>query len=548
MTVIQTTNAQEQGQGLILDEQMLQLREENEFCHQRIEKLSLLVQDQEKRIGELQHFEYGLKKHTEKFQEVEGILLSLQTSEERLQQECSEEKERSKQLERVIQFLRERLEGAQLETRQVKEDYQIALQSLVQKEEEFQVLEQRLNENEMRVQEEIQAKQDASEEVVALESQFTHLKTHIEALEQSQHSIQAEHEQAQSEITRLQALNDLTDQTWQKRQQEWTVLAGEVDSLKRALMLAIRNSEEWEMKYLHTVNEKVMIQGKSHQLQQHSEKLFEEIRLLRAQQQNLIAHQQTEESIENLREQLEVQQEQIIQLTQSAQEQESENRRLEEALSEAYQAQQEAENQLQNAHQHLAKKVKETSGLIEQIEGQNEKINELQNQLSTVQAKMTALQGNLEFQMQHEQRLQEQFKTTLMTTEGQIGKWERKYFEMHEKWQETERDCRELKAIKEHYKQLQVVLKPLAAIMQLPPGEALSETIFSKPVDTISASSPVFTAVQAEEDKEIPQEAAKLYQVSFDEVSHGRVEDTQQQLELFENASLSGRYRQNLFD
>ena len=52
--------------------------------------------------------------------------------------------------------------------------------------------------------------------------------------------------------------------------------------------------------------------------------------------------------------------------------------------------------------------------------------------------------------------------------ESQLGKWEDKYFRLHDKWQDAETRIQELKKYEEKHNQLQAILGNFGAVLQSP--------------------------------------------------------------------------------
>jgi chromosome segregation ATPase len=146
----------------------------------------------------------------------------------------------------------------------------------------------------------------------------------------------------------------------------------------------------------------------------------------------------------------------------------------------------ESEMRLKVAQQHLAKKVKEVTLLAEKVESQHANIGELQQQMEMAYSQIQHLQANVELYQAQEKKLQEQLHEALKSTEGQVAKWEEKYFKMYDKWQESETRIRELKKFEEKHQQVQSLLANLSSFMgasftSSPLFQAAQETIGKRP-------------------------------------------------------------------
>jgi len=124
-----------------------------------------------------------------------------------------------------------------------------------------------------------------------------------------------------------------------------------------------------------------------------------------------------------------------------------------------------SEVNLKTAQQHLAKKVKESTMLLEQTEEQQVSLKEYLQDRESNQSQICTLQTNLEGLQKREEKLQEQLQEALKSTESQVAKWEKKYFEMYDKWQASENQILELKKLEEKHAQMQKLLSSLGSYM-----------------------------------------------------------------------------------
>lgn len=124
-----------------------------------------------------------------------------------------------------------------------------------------------------------------------------------------------------------------------------------------------------------------------------------------------------------------------------------------------------AESRLKVAQQHLAKKVKESALLVERVDEQQNNIADYLQFIDTAKTQIAQLQTSIEHYQKQEQKLQEQLHDALKGTEIQVSKWETKYFEMYDKWQESENQIKELKKLEEKHLQMQNLLSNLGNFM-----------------------------------------------------------------------------------
>lgn len=125
----------------------------------------------------------------------------------------------------------------------------------------------------------------------------------------------------------------------------------------------------------------------------------------------------------------------------------------------------ENETRLKIAQQHLAKKVKETALLNQKIEEQQVHVTELFQLTESQKLQLLQLQSSLDLYQKQEKRLQEQLHEALKGTESHVMKWEEKYFQIYDKWQESEARVRELKKFEEKHYQMQSLLVNLGSFM-----------------------------------------------------------------------------------
>ena len=125
-----------------------------------------------------------------------------------------------------------------------------------------------------------------------------------------------------------------------------------------------------------------------------------------------------------------------------------------------------SESNLKIAQQHLAKKVKESALLVEKVEEHQNDLTEFMQIIENDKSQIIILQTDLDNLQKQEKRLQEQLHDALKGTENQVAKWEKKYFEMYDKWQTSENHIRELKKLEEKHIQMQNLLSNLGNYME----------------------------------------------------------------------------------
>lgn len=462
--------------------------QQNQFYKQRIEKFALAIQEKERKIIELQQFEYSFKKASERRHELEQSLekerqtvQALKEIEANFQQTTIENQQHSKQLERVIQFLRERLEEAQLEAKQLKGEFH-ASQSTI--ESLNQLLENAKNQEDAlykRFLNEQRDKEEACEEVAAIHSQFGQLKNSVLAVRSDLQLTLEELRLSKVTLEILTADRQKLEMLLHEKDHRTNVVEQELKVIKYNVGRGIQETRELEARYLEAVNEKVASINKMHHMRQQVENQRFEIKAIREQlKEKHTQHQDLKEesdelrlaleemhqtTIANLKEEIarlssqvsmavcesEITAEKDLLLFQVREELmllSDEQQFFCEHLKIYQKIEQEADEQVNLAKHHLAKKMKESSVLSGLLEEQKNQLTDLQQALQEVNASMLEQQNSLKF------------------FEAQSAKWEEKYLQMYTNWQQSEAEIKELKLVEEKHSQMQTMLSNLGMILK----------------------------------------------------------------------------------
>ena len=120
---------QEKQEEAVLHHLRSQWQEQEVKHKQLVEKLSGIILEKDKKIAELSTIEYSFRKSNEQKLDREASLEKQETAyrevkeeNERLHKDLGESSQRARQLERVIQHLRERQEGAKLRLNSCKKN------------------------------------------------------------------------------------------------------------------------------------------------------------------------------------------------------------------------------------------------------------------------------------------------------------------------------------------------------------------------------------------------------------------------------------------
>lgn len=339
----------------------------------RLEKLALTIMDKDKRIQELQQYEFTHKKAAEQRQELQYSQDSIKSENEKLQNELNESRQHGQQLERVIKFLREKSEEGQLASKQFKQDFECS-QEVIEK----------LNRELSQSHEQLQSirhttlnleheNNERNEELKAIQGQLEQLKCAL---------IDTQKEKQQLEI----ALNQ-TEQLILKEQENSLNLAEElnqqtllvensrkeIDSIKQALIRGMREAREIDLRFKESVQEKVAAISKLHHIRQQLEQQEKEVQILQEELRNAKDHYQRElRNLQQDRFDLEQKKNQEIDALQEEKNQEIDA--LQREKNEAINALLEEKNQEINALQ--KDKNREINALQDELDGIKIELNE----------------------------------------------------------------------------------------------------------------------------------------------------------------------------
>lgn len=393
--------------------------------------------------------------------------------------ELLESQQRIEQLERVIPYLRERTEEANLETEQIRGELEAALKKIKLLQAEIQNQQQThqrkaedlqqtltfyeknqsdptLPARAFQLQQEFERmKQEWMQETKILEARYTETLNQKNHYEQQVEQLQ---QQMERQSNRLSLLNDqLLEAEKHKSELEMVLDAKEkklLEQTEERVSLNIKLAQVNEIIKNHE-----LLQEKYEQLRedasQFNDQLEEALEIrIRAEEELAHIHGLLKEQEQHLN----LQREELTELNHEKEQMVQEIHQLRSLLEEN-------EIRLKMAQQHLAKKVKEVAILTEKTEEQQSSLVEHQQMLETARTQLSHLQTNMELYQKQEKRLQEQLHEALKSTENQVSKWEEKYFRMYDKWQESEERIRELKKFEEKHLQMQSLLANLGNFM-----------------------------------------------------------------------------------
>lgn len=275
------------------------------------------------------------------------------------------------------------------------------------------------------------------------------------------------------ELASLRSQQNTLKELLKSAQQECQQLKLSQDERKTALEASLKDKEsEWvkgcqeqqkqqaHIDYLSgLLKEKETLQDKYEQLKEEWKSLSESVEELGAEKENLERHITVLSAKEEQKdEELVALSQENARLQQESRQLLAENERLKNLLEEM-------EGRFRTAQQHLAKRVKEASLLSERAEESQANLVQFAQIVELQKGEIAKLQATIEIYEKQEKRLQEQLHEALKGTESKIIKWEEKYFQIYEKWQEGENKIRELKKVEEKHLQMQHLLANFGQFM-----------------------------------------------------------------------------------
>lgn len=551
-----------------LDKNALKLR-------QNLEKLSALIREKDKRILELQQYEYSAKKAIEQKtwlqEELESERHKVKLLEKEKESQASaltESRQHAQQLERAIQFLQQRNEIILSEKNHLQESFQESETLATNLKEAYEEYRQLAANLEAKLTDELDNRQELSNELGALYKQFENLKRIIET--QKQQLEEQNNLRSQAEWALASSENEKA-----RLQENFAACQKEVAAIKEHVTKGMREAKELENRYAEAIDEKINASRALHQLQrefdkQHQEYLqakeklkncldreksilataeesFAKLKHRSSMLENELAKQRSKqeeihdrydllliknELIENERDRLQVlfnelsqeretygcrlqqiQDELAISNQENAafriqNERFAEEAALQQALLEEKQA------MLDEAHQHLAKKVREAALLHDRVEELSAEMHQSNSALAALQEAHQQLENEiLKNQCDHSENSEK-----LEKYETEIKQWEEKWLLAERRAQQAAEKIIELEKIEQCHIQLQSLLSGFGALS----GVSLSNNKLFKEPTTQPPVAPTLTfghppPVEEElVDEPLQKETGKAYPNLFD--------------------------------
>lgn len=351
--------------------------------------------------------------------------------------DLKEAKEKEQQLERVIQFLRKRTEESHLGINDLDAQYQktqTALKSLTDELEK------------------------SRKELQDLNQALDEVRHEKDLVENTNHSLQGEIERLKTLTQTDQQIN--FDNELKERDANIETLRSDLDRLRHQALKEIQIAQE-ELRSKENIL-KDTYESKSQEIER-KEKDYQQ-QILTLQDEKSLLNRQLEETNQAILEKRHLEDAYAkLQL-----EYQHTTHRLHEVTNNSKTHSEDLEARLRMAQQHLAKRVREAALLNEKSEEQRSKILDMQGQLTESKLKVTELQNTLEVETQHYKRSHDKMSESLHHLESQLEKWEKKYFQLHEKWQEGEEHNQKLRRTEEKFYEMQSLLGQLGNLIGNP--------------------------------------------------------------------------------
>ena len=528
-----------------LQEELARIKAENSHAKGGVEKLTAYIREQDKKLSDLQQMNYASKKSLGQKLEIENQLEQqsaqmrmLQDEIYSLQNTLSEGKQQNEQLERVIQFLRERSEEFNLEAKQLKEDYQASLETIVLLREQQGQLDKAVEAGKDSVRIAQEEKSETIEELNMVHKQLQNLKAALGDLQK----VSENHVALMEENQLLKMKLDDQSRAWDQTQHD-------IQTIRQTLLRTLKDSKKLEVQYEEVLNERISLANRAAQLQNvldlqieqtrlsqeqlleaqqketrnkiEHERAVEELKLQIAEQENSIqtAAMQHEEACVNLSTQYEkgiasleneltqMRQELVEthsdyhQATQSREELKLEIQHLSYQLNTTQSDINEKDNDLRISQQHLAKKVKEVTHIQDKLEAQQQRIDEQSRQLAAAEQKGIDLEKVLQDERERSTKFQEQMSEGVKNAEEKANRLEEKHFDLHQRWAATEARNRELEKLAERHNLLQMQMQQFFGGFSPTPQMAAPHMTLEPAPAPISFSDPMPETAEPEKSK-----------------------------------------------
>lgn len=394
------------------------------------------------------------------------------------------DKHKEAQLERVVQFMRTRIEETELEKSQWQEKtarLENSQEKLLGELQETKNAQVKLTEAMRRQEEE---KQELLQEDIALKAQLDQLRGEVEKYKECL-LFHSESENRHQETLacahrELALLKDMMAQSLQTAKEERAIeeqaLQGQIVFLKQEHDKQLGQSVDAAKRIETQIKDITSLQENLAALAEKEAALSKDLDAEKRAYQELaqfaeeikLKLMQNEEDKKTQQDMLLKKEELINKLSTEVAQLANQKEKLEERERLMESDRQEYEMRLRQASQHLAKKLRETALLEEQAGAFQTQIESQEKAQETLKSKLAETKALLDKLESEKHTLQKQHQDQLKSLEAQLEKWEQKYMNLQEKWQESEAKNREFKRLEERFSKLQSIFNHLGTIITAP--------------------------------------------------------------------------------
>ncbi|OJU81834.1 MAG: hypothetical protein BGO10_08080 [Chlamydia sp. 32-24] len=512
------------------------LEQESKWKEQLL-KLRAVLQDKENKIIELEKFEFGLKRLTKQNIERDHTLENL-LEQNKKNLAIQSQLEQQYNIEKAhVEKLKEEGQELHLKNKVLEEMLFECNETEKRNISKIEQLKEKLDSLQASYYEEQRLKLDAENELENIRRQFDQLKEKVNKNFEEKVQKQCQIDELIAKLNDEKNSHQKTKEQLQEKELILNESNKELETIRSTLAKTIRDVKDLEGKYIEVVSQKSQIHSKMTQLQKILELQKNELRevgeklqiALKNEQENALIFEKEKDSLqqelllktEEIHEQANAYKkiEGVCQELQKEQEnlnQELINKQqvIENLKSEIIQLKESIitlEEDLQLAQQHLAKKVKDHAILQDSNDLQKETLNGLNEQNTILREKIDGLNLKIDSYQQIEKNGNEQIKN-----------WEKKYVDLHDKWQVLSKKIDQYKKIEEKHLQMQSLL------------EKFNELLINE-ISTPNVKAELKSIVK-------PDEKLILNEV----YSENKEEDNS--LALFSQSSKNTSIRQSLFD
>ncbi len=350
-------------------------REQMARQKQSLEKVTAQLKDKERKIQELQQFEYSYKKGNELKQQLQRDLeelnakwRSVEEDKQKLEKQIEENTQHIQQLERAVRFLREKAEAGELETNQLQAKFQEALNKIDSLSEELSSEKKNHEEMASRLSLEQTGRQEAEEELKLLYGQFDILKARVAEIQQTL----AYRDEA------LLETNQIIERLKEERHQADSQHAKEVEILNQKIELHFKEKQQLEEELHSGYSDRNEQEQRLKVAQQHLGKKVKETTLMTEQLEEQKKH------VQDLEQNLAHATGKIHDMQNALENQSQHEKRLQEQLNESLKSIESQMAKWEAKYFSVYEKWQETEFRNKELKGFEEKYHQLQSLLSNV--------------------------------------------------------------------------------------------------------------------------------------------------------------------